>query len=87
MITISQYHPVTPDYANQGGMAQLQEKKDEQRQITIQDSKESEKLRFERDQGKEEKKKKKRKSQQGEAQASGEENPPSSPKRLLDVTV
>jgi hypothetical protein len=87
MITISQYHPVTPEHTNQVGMAQLQEKQDERKKITIQDSKESEKLRFEKEQDKQEKQKKKRKSQREEAQVPGEENAQPSPKRLLDVTV
>lgn len=87
MITIAQYHPITPDYANQVGVAQLQEKQDERKKVTIQDSKESEKLRFEKEQDKQEKQKKKRESQQEEAQAAGEENPQAPPKRLLDVTV
>jgi len=87
MITISQYHPIAPDFANQVGVAQLQEKQDERKKVTIQDSKESEKLRFEKEQDKQEKQKKKRESQQEEAQAAGEENPQAPPKRLLDVTV
>ncbi|MDY6951427.1 MAG: hypothetical protein SWE60_07945 [Thermodesulfobacteriota bacterium] len=86
MITISQYPPIAPDYANQVGVAQLQEKQDEQKKVTIQDSKESEKLRFQKEKDKQEEKKKRR-PQQEEAQALGEDDSQSPPKRLLDVTV
>jgi hypothetical protein len=87
MITISQYPHITPDCSNQVGMAQLQEKQDEQKKIAVQDSKESEMLPFEKEQGKQKQQRRKRESEQEEAQAPCEEASRSQPKRLLDVTV
>jgi hypothetical protein len=85
MISIPQYHPVTPDYTNQVGIAQQQEEQDEEKKVAVQDSKESSKLQFERERNSEEKQKKKQGPRQEAPRAVGEEDSPSQRHRLLHV--
>ncbi|UCF82981.1 MAG: hypothetical protein JSV50_17615 [Desulfobacteraceae bacterium] len=87
MVTIPPYHPILIDNTSQVGIAQQQEKQNEEKKVTVQNSHESDKLRFEREKKEGERPKKRRKAQQQKDQLQEDEDLGTRKKRLLDVIV
>jgi hypothetical protein len=87
MVTIPPYHPLIIDYTPQVGSAQQQEKRDEERKAKVQNSKYSEKIRFEKRKTQEEKQKNRRRYPHDEGLLPENRGTDTSKKRLLDVIV
>ena len=87
MVTIPPYHPMIIDHTSQVGIAQQQEKQAEEKKVTVQNTHESDRIRFEKERKEEERRKKRREAQQEEEQHTDDEGLGVSKKRLLDIIV
>jgi hypothetical protein len=87
MVTIPPYHPLIIDHTSQVGIAQQQEKQAEEKKVTVQNTQESYRIRFEKEKKEEERRKKRREAQQEEEQHTDGEDLGAREKRLLDIVV
>ena len=87
MVTIPPYHPMIIDHTSQVGVAQQQEKQAEEKKVTVQNTHESDRIRFEKERKEEERRKKRREAHQEEEQHTDDEDLGVSKKHLLDIVV
>jgi hypothetical protein len=87
MVTIPPYHPMIIDHTSQVGIAQQQEKQAEEKKVTVQNTQDSDRIRFEKEKKEQERRKKRREAQQEEKQHIADEGLEVRKKRLLDIVV
>jgi hypothetical protein len=87
MVTIPPYHPMIIDHTSQVGIAQQQEKQAEEKKVTVQNTQDSDRIRFEKEKKEQERRKKRREAQQEEKQHIADEDLEVRKKRLLDIVV
>jgi hypothetical protein len=87
MVTIPPYHPMIIDHTSQVGIAQQQEKQAEEKKVTVQNTQDSDRIRFEKEKKEQERRKKRREEQQEEKQHIADEGLEVRKKRLLDIVV
>ncbi|MDY6881204.1 MAG: hypothetical protein V2J25_09845 [Desulfatiglans sp.] len=80
-------NPIALDYASQVGVAQDQEKKNEEKRLTIQDAEESERLRLEKERRDKENRKKKKKQGLNQTQEKNLVKDPLAEEHILDIIV
>jgi hypothetical protein len=87
MVSIPPYHPLIIDFTSQVGVAQQQQKRNEEKKVRVENPENPEKVRFEKEKNQEEKKRERRDSQQEESLLPEDKDAINLKQRRVDVIV